>query len=212
MHANGVVRVVWQYSDQGIAASMTQHVLIGAVPSPANCSDLANAAAEWELDGASPGLSYRLHRSSLSYLEAVTATSLDSRRNSVGWVLIPPDVGQGANSVSDALSPNVAALVHWRCLPSQRRRQAWTYAPCLTHDHVDRPGATHLSQLAADALAECFQGQITLLAIDRGGVLVALSRPTPRNGLSMADVSVIADVDMGDRALCTQRRRLRRGR
>lgn len=212
MYANGVVRVVWHYTDQGIPASVSQHVLIGAVPSPADCANLANAAAEWELDGAGPGLSYRLHRSSVSYLDAVTATSMDSRRNSSGWVLIPSDVGQGANTVSDALTPSIAALVHWRCLPSQRRRQAWTYAPCLTHDHIDGPRATHLSQPAMDALAECFQGQISLLAIAQDGVLVALSRPTPRNGLHAADVSVIGDVDMGTGELATQRRRLRRGR
>lgn len=191
---------------------MSTHVVIGAIPSPEDCVALANAGATWELDGAGPGLSYRIHRTSQSYLTMVTAVSFDDRSRAVGYVPIPTDVGRGANDVSDALSPQVAALMHWRCLPAQRRRSALTYAPCLTHDHVDMPSATHLSTVAADALAECFQGIITLLGIDQGAVIVALSRPTPRNGLSMADVSVIGTVDCGNRLLATQRRRIRRGR
>lgn len=191
---------------------MTMHVLVGAVPSPSICADFANAAAEWELDGVGPGLSYRIHRTALSYLEMTTARSLDPRSRAVGFVPVPLDVGQGANTVSDALSPNIAALVHWRCAPSERRKQSWTYAACLTHDHVESPAAVRLNDAAAVTLTACFQGLLSLIGPRQASVVVALSRPTGRNHLPGYVPSLIEDVDMGDRRLATQRRRLRRGR
>lgn len=203
-----VVRTTLVYSLTDGHASMSFDWITGGVPTASDCDVLANAVAEWELDGATPGTSYREFRSSRTTLLAVVAASLDKRSRSVGYVIVPSDVGAGANSTSDPLSDQVAPLMHWVCLPGQARRRGRTYLPGLCHDALDTDRPDYLNVAVSGPLVLCFNGLIELGLARNSSPLVLLTCQRSLMDLRPCEVSVVLGADIGSRLVGTQRRRM----
>lgn len=189
------------------ASSMVFYVLTPGIPTRDDCQRAANAATQWDIDGASPGTSYRLFRTSASALERVRARSIDPR-SAADWVIyVPADVGAGAESVSDALPDMVGPIMRWNCLPGQRRRQGRTYCPCLCHNVTDTARPDRINDDARGPLRLTFEGLITLVAIENATVMVLLTSQENGHEVRPCPVSVIESSAGPAAMLGTQRRR-----
>lgn len=185
-------------------------VIVPDVPDYNTCSDAANTVAEWELDGASPGTSYRLFRSSETRLLSVEARSLDSRSRAVAALSIPASAGIGAETVSDALASNVAGIMNWQCLDGQARRVGRTYMLGLCHNVLEGTSGNEISDVAAGPLVLCWNGLIELVALRLGGFLALYSRRRFFDELPEPPISQVQAAFLGNRRVATQRRRLHR--
>lgn len=185
-------------------------VIVPEVPAYDDCLNAAATVAQWELDGAHPGQSFRLFRSIETRLVSVEARSLDVRSRAVALLSIPAGPGTGAETVSDALSANVAPIMNWQCLDGQARSVGRTYMLGLCHNVLEGTSGNEINDAAAGPLVLCWNGLIELIALNLGGFLALYSRRARFDGLLEPPISQVAGAFLGQRRVATQRRRLHR--
>lgn len=202
------VCVTWYYRSAHLCASTTVHVGIGGVPTIGDCERIATQGAIWDLDGRTPGTSFRLFRSSLTELVWVMARSIDRRSRAVYVLQGFGDAAYGAESVSNPVGWPLAVLMRLECLPNQLRRYGWMYLPGICHNVVQDSDPTLINDAARGPLELCANGLIGLLGPDISAVVVALTCQRQNVSLSPCVPSVVYEATLGRGQLGTQRRRL----
>lgn len=202
------VRIQLNYEQDQQAASITFNVVVGGLPTIDDCREMASQAARWDQDGAHAGTAYRLFRSRRSRLVSVEARSMDPL-SKAAWVQAGFDASAyGAEVVSDPLTANVAPIMHWEALPGQLRMLGRTYMPCLCHNVLDTNHPERMNDSAIPALVECFEGVISLLAIETGAILVLLTTQVGGIDIRPCPVSQIGRAMVMMPHVGTQRRRV----
>lgn len=187
---------------------MVYNTVVGGLPSSSDCRLAAVAAAQWDIDGASPGTSYRLFRSSASRLVRVDARSMDVRSNAAYTLDGFGEDGRGLESVSDPLTASVAPLMHWMCLPGQPSRTGRTYMPCLCHNVLETGMPERINHDVRGPLVLCFNGLITLIAIDLSAIMVVIKSQIAGRSVRPCLVSQVSESRILEPSVGTQRRRI----
>lgn len=191
---------------------MVFHTRFSGPPSDTDVRRCVDAYSRWEYSLDLSPRSYRAHRSQDSYLELITAQSIDPSSYAVQYRQQLKLQGLLSNLDQLALPAAVTPLISWHAPSKPRTKRGRTYAVCLTPEVCDGTDNSRVSSEGRLILAATFSDLIEYLRIFSSSDLVLLQYQRQKEKLDPAPSFVVTEASCDALTMSTQCRRMVPGR